>query len=74
MLKQCLKNKAHFPLRHPENKILTEPQPKKAKLLCFIRKDKLFYLMLDGDSNNISPSASSIRDLGGKTIRGFSSH
>ena len=25
-------------------KILTEPQPEKAKLLCCIRKAKLFYL------------------------------
>ena len=31
MLKQCLKNKAHFPLRHPENIILTEPQPKNSQ-------------------------------------------
>ena len=50
MLKQCLKNKAHFPLRHLENVILTETQvtqAKKAKLLCCIRKAKLFFLMLD---------------------------
>ena len=53
MLKQCLKNKAHFPLRHLENKILTEPQPKKAKLLSRIRKSKLYFLMLDRDSINI---------------------
>ena len=46
MLKQCLKNEALFPPRHLENKILTEPQPKQAKLLCSIRKAKLFYLML----------------------------
>ena len=46
-------NKAHFALKHLENKILTEPQPKKTKLLCCIRKSKLFYLVLDGDSNNI---------------------
>ena len=36
-----------------ENKILTEPQPKKAKLLCCIRKSKLFSLMLNRGSNNI---------------------
>ena len=73
MLKQCLKNKAHFPLRHSQNIILTEPQPKKAKLPCCIRKAKLFYLMLDEDSNNISPSASSIRDLGTRLpiLKGF---
>ena len=73
MRKQCLKNKAHFPLRHPENIILTEPQPKKAKLLCCIRKAKLFYLMLDEDSNNVLPSASSIRDLGTRLpiLKGF---
>ena len=47
MLKQCLKNKAHFPLRRLENEILTETQAKKAKLLCCIRKAKLFFLMLD---------------------------
>ena len=55
MLKQCLKNEAifYFPLRHLENEILTEPQPKKAKLLCCIRKAKLFSLMPERDSNNI---------------------
>ena len=36
-----------------ENETLTEPQPKKAKLLCCIRKARLFYLMLDGASKNI---------------------
>ena len=40
-------------LRHLENKILTEPQPKKAKLFCFIRNAKLFFLLLDRDSNKI---------------------
>ena len=60
-----LNNKAifYFPLRHPENKILTEPQPKKAKLLCRIRKSKLFFLMLDRDSINILKRIfSSLRD------------
>ena len=54
LLKQCLKNKAifYFPLRHLENKILTEPQPQKAKLLRCIRKAKLFLLMLNRGSNN----------------------
>ena len=47
-LNNVLKIELFFsPLRHLENKILTEPQPKKAKLLCCIRKAKLFYLMLD---------------------------
>ena len=36
-----------------ENKILTEPQPKEAKLLYCITKSKLFYLMLNRASNNI---------------------
>ena len=36
-----------------ENKILTEQQPKKAKLLCRIGKSKLYFLMLDRDSINI---------------------
>ena len=36
-----------------ENKIITEPQPEKAKLLCCIRKAKMFYLVLDGGSMNI---------------------
>ena len=39
--------------KHLGNIILTEPEPKKAKLLCCIRKAKLFSLMLDGGSNNI---------------------
>ena len=33
-----------------ENKILTEPQPEKAKLLYCIRKSKLFFLMLNRGS------------------------
>ena len=33
-----------------ENKILTQPQPKKAKLLYCIRKSKLFFLMLNWSS------------------------
>ena len=32
--KQYLQASFWFPSRHPEDKILTEPQPKKAKLLC----------------------------------------
>ena len=36
-----------------EKKILTEPQTEKAKLLCCIRRVKLFYLVLDGGSMNI---------------------
>ena len=43
----------YFPLRHLENKILTEPQPKRGKPLCRIRKSKLFFLMLYRDSINI---------------------
>ena len=43
---KCLNNvvKAHsyFPLRHLENNILAEPKPEKGKLLCCIRKAKLF--------------------------------
>ena len=48
-LNNVLKDKAifYFRLRHLENKILTEPQPKTAKPLCCITKAKLFYLMLD---------------------------
>ena len=42
-----------FPLKHLENKIRTEPQPEKAKLLYWIRKAKPFYLVLDRGSNNI---------------------
>ena len=53
-LNNVLKIKLFFsPLRHLENKILPEPQPKKAKLLCRIRKSKLYFLMLDRDSINI---------------------
>ena len=53
-LNNVLKIKLLFiSLRHLEDKILTEPQPKKAKLLCRIRKAKLYFLMLDRDSINI---------------------
>ena len=55
-INNVLKNKAHFcfPLKHLENEILTEPQPKKAKLLCCIRKAKLFFLILTGVQINKS--------------------
>ena len=40
-LNACYSKLQYLPLKHPENKILTEQQPKDAKLLCCFSKAKL---------------------------------
>ena len=41
-LNKVVKAHSYFPLRQLENKILAQPKPEKGKLLCCIRKAKLF--------------------------------